>query len=176
MSFITTQHSHPLCWWRGVFQRFEQDDLQRLQIWKNKWPTLFSLPTAHLLQHAVCLLLHARLLGLKTDIALPKNIWIQILMVFFFLPLNMAWSARRFWSGKPRLQRESWRSPGPSWQAWEKTCQYLQQILWRKISIITFYRVTSVVSVLLSLSMAFCRNVHTIWRKVSFTLERNQDV
>lgn len=82
MSFITTQHSHPLCWWRGVFQSYEQDDLQRLQIGKDKWPTLFSLSAAHLLQHSIGFLLHARLLGLKTDIASAKNILASNLNAF----------------------------------------------------------------------------------------------
>lgn len=72
--FLSTWQSHPLSWGRGVFQSLKQDDFERFQIRHNKWPALISLSSAQLLQHAVRLLLHAWLLGLKTtDIKWTEN-------------------------------------------------------------------------------------------------------
>lgn len=65
--FLSTWQSHPLGWRGGVFQSLKQDDFKGLQIGHNKRPTLISLSSTHLLQHAVRLLLHARLLGLEKN-------------------------------------------------------------------------------------------------------------
>lgn len=130
---LCSWQSHPLSWGRGAFQSLKEDDFEHFKILQHKWLALISLSSAQLLQHAVRLLLHARLLGLKIrDIKWTRNIHVfqsfqlekpdnaikQCVRTVAVLPPNMALSAQRFLSWWPRLQRGPWQPQGPSWIVW----------------------------------------------------------